>query len=156
MKKYKNFTENEIVNPYFDGCPATKWGQLQKKTQKNLENTLDIVQHIRNIFDYSYRITSTYRPKSRGSAHQKGKAIDFQLIGKEKNNKAHKNIMNFFEAEKSKFSNVRIFLEFQGKGMWFHIDLNFKKSKEAKLYIARPIKNKMKYEKYKGKTPLEF
>jgi len=151
---FKYFTENEIVNPIFNNCPAKNWQELPTKIAKNLTNNIEAITPFRDWLDTPLLITSSWRPASKGSPHQNGFAIDYQIKDNSTNINLHKECIKWFQKFYS-LKNSRLFLEYKGNGMWLHFDINFKKNNEIEIFIGYPKNNNMIYEKYNGLTPIE-
>lgn len=166
QSKYPNFTMDELVNPLFDHCPASKWTELSSQIQRRLMNTLDIVQKIRTAFDVTIRINSTLRSKklykrwTGKSAHDQGKAIDFQVMNRD--NKIYLEIMNWAKKNIHDLpEGTRFVLEWAGNQPWIHIDTHF--AEKSGLYVMYPIGKRKKsgsfrmaFRNYEGKLPHEY
>ncbi|NEP79333.1 MAG: hypothetical protein F6K39_14850 [Okeania sp. SIO3B3] len=150
---WPNFTTNEIVNPLFDHCPAKKWNELPVNVQQNLSHTMDLVQEVRSFLEKPIRINSTWRPKSNGSAHQTGKAVDLQLLFSP--DLDYLNIMNWLQNECSA-SGFRAILEWKGKNPWLHLDRNFRDQGGKVFAVMFPVRGKMHFRPYEGRLPQTY
>jgi hypothetical protein len=162
MKAFKNFTEREICNPYFDDCPADTLEQLPNDIRDNLLKTMSLVQNIRDYLCQSLRLNSTWRQGDKGS-HGQGKAVDFQMVIPVEA-WGHL-VFSYLKEQKGlllQMFNVkgfRAFWEWQRQGSygWIHIDTNYKvEQNEIKLFVAYPQNGEMVYVPYENKAPFEY
>lgn len=152
-RRWKNFSYNEIVNPLFDHCPYYDWDTVPKWLKERLYKTMDVVQAVRDFIRKPTRLNSTYRPKSKGSAHSEGRAIDIQLING--SDVDYLNIMDWLKRTYSKSNNgFRAILEWAGKRPWLHIDTGFR---PQGFYVMYPQKRGgMAFREYEGKLPQDY
>lgn len=152
-RRWKNFSYNEMINPLFNHCPYYDWGTVPRWLKERLSRTMDIAQAIRDFIGLPIRINSSYRPKSKGSAHSEGRAIDMQLI--EGDDQDYLDIMDWLKRSySSKDDDFRAILEWSGKRPWIHIDTGFR---PQGFYVMYPkTGGGMAFQEYEGKLPYEY
>lgn len=146
------FNENEVCNPYFDGNPAQYWDNMPIAVQNKMYKTLIVLDYLRSLLSYKMRITSTWRPKgSSKSAHFTGKAIDAQLVNHERDRGAYHELMKQAENVIPVFPdwNIRFIIEYQGRGMWLHIDVDHGIAGQYIMY-PDPVSHRWQFENYDG------
>ena len=178
MTLFKNFADWEILQPV--QCPVKNWNELPSEVAKNLETTMMIVQKIREYLAVPIRITSSWRPRSRGSAHQNGYAIDCQPKVKRNSDWIHK-VMEYVVSQefrqwlKSSGLNksVWFFIEWEDRNKrgldsqdtygWLHVDYGFPGRKSRKQInrriMAKVYKNGLKKwicKLYRGQNPWDY
>jgi hypothetical protein len=182
MPTWENFTEDEILNPLFDDCPAESWKELPSTVQVNLEDTIDLLQLIRDKLVVYYRkegysfenanalariqVNSTFRLHDKlGKAHRGGHAVDFQLKGESYNIGWMRLIIDIIKEfgptwiRELKLKGFRLFLEWSGKCNfgWGHLDSNYRVEQgEIDIWIGyKNNRGKYVYEPYDDKLPWE-
>ena len=150
---WTNFNEYEVVNPFFDGNPASRWNEQPVEIQGRLYHTMDLVQAIRDYMGKPFMITSTWRPRRRGSAHTVGKAVDFQIVNG--TDADYLKAMNWL-AKECNIPGFRAFLEWQGRRPWIHVDRGYKDRGQRVFRVGYPKHGKMLYAPYEGRLPQSY
>jgi hypothetical protein len=121
---------------------------------------MNLVQELRTYMGIPIRLNSTYRPKSIGSSHALGKAIDCQFHADDKS--AYLMVMDWFKSG-CPLSGYRVIMEWSGRSdgiPWFHIDRGYKDNGDKVLYVGYPKDGirgaKMIYANWIGGLPRDY
>lgn len=156
-ERYPNFTEEEIVNPVFDDCPADCWAELPDFAKLRLPKILDIVQFFRTETGIILLITSSYRHGDL-KAHGQSLAIDCQPPKATKENKDWGHRVIRCMKKQDKFKGFRIIWEYAGNGWgWIHTDSGYADKGENIFWVSYLNKaGKRVFKPYEGKAPWEY